>query len=91
MPLACVAILLLINTIYLVVLLPTSQLAWAGWTASVVSWLMFVMSCWWCWDSLCGTATQRTSTSRGRGHVKAPIELREMLLPQQHEDEDADE
>jgi hypothetical protein len=91
MPLACVAILLLINTIYLVVLLSTSQLAWAGWTASVVSWLMFVVSCWWCWDSLCGTATQRTSTSRGRGHVEAPIELSEMLLPQQHEDEDADE
>jgi Leucine-rich repeat (LRR) protein len=91
MPLACVAILLLINTIYLVVLLSTSQLAWAGWTASVISWFMFVVSCWWCWDSLCGTVTQRTSTSRGRGHVEAPIELSEMLLPQQHEDEDADE
>jgi hypothetical protein len=87
MPLTCVSILLLVNTIYLVVLLSASQLAWAGWMASAVSWLMFVVSCWWSWDSLCGSAiTKRTSTSRNRGHVEAPIELSELLLPPQHEE-----
>jgi hypothetical protein len=88
MPLTCVAILLLINTIYLVVLLSTSQLAWAGWTASAVSWLMFVASCWWSWGSLCGSVAQRTSTSRGRGRVEAPIELTELLLHPQDDESD---
>jgi hypothetical protein len=86
MPLACVAILLLINTIYLVVLLSTSQLAWAGWSASSVSWLMFVSSCWWSWDSLCGAS--RTSMSCNKGYIEAPIELSELLLPSHNDDAD---
>jgi hypothetical protein len=85
MPLVCVAILQLVNTMYLVVSLSTSQLAWVGWTASAVSWLMFVVSCSWSWDSLCGTVTDHGSTSRNREHVEAPIELSELLLPPEHD------
>jgi hypothetical protein len=85
MPLSCVAFLLFINTLYLVMLLSTSQLEWAGWAASAVCWSMFGVSCWRSWDSL----SSCTSTSRSRGHVvEVPIELTEMLLPSNHEDAD---
>jgi hypothetical protein len=85
LPLSCVLILLLFNTIFLGVLLSTSGLAWVGWTASAINWVALAVSCWWSWNKLCNAA-------RSTSHIRdAPIELTEMLLgPPEQDAESSD-
>jgi len=90
LPLVCVVMLLLFNTIYLGVLLEASGLGWVGWTVSAVNWVVLSVSCWWSWDNLCSregpTINKPTS-----GHVDVPFELTEMLLPPKHDEDDDDD
>ena len=85
LPMVCVVMLLVINSIYLNVLLATSGFGWEGGTVTAINWLALAASCWWSWDRLGGY----TPLARGT-HVDAPIELTEMLLPT-HEDDGDDQ
>jgi hypothetical protein len=90
LPLVCVMMLLLVNTIYLGVLLSASELGWAGWTVSAVNWVALSVSCWWSWGNLCsreGLMINKTTS----GHVDVPIELTEMLLPREHDNDNNDD
>jgi hypothetical protein len=85
LPLVCVVMLLLFNTINLGVLLEASELGWAGWTASAVKVALSAS----CWDNLCsleGPMINKPTSS----HVDVPFELTEMLLPPEHDDNDGE-
>jgi hypothetical protein len=86
LPMSCVAMLLLFNTIYLGVLMSTTGLGWAAWSASALNWVALGASCWWSWGSAgSGLSTRSTITV-----VDAPIALTEMLLPPEQHGADGD-
>jgi hypothetical protein len=82
LPLVCVVMLLLFNTISLCVILSASGLGWAGWAASAVNWMALGVSCWRSWENLCGRASVIKSTS---GLIDMPIELTEMLISPEYD------
>jgi hypothetical protein len=83
LPIVCIGLLLVVHTLYMVVLLSASAFAVGGWTASVISWTLFVAVCVWRRREQRRLADEgyTTDVRSDKGVAPAPAKLNHLTEP----------